>query len=145
MIQQYSRLKVADNTGARVIQCIRILGRSAAEDVTDIDGNVIVPKGTMIEESHIEKINAAGVQEVKIRSVLVCATKNGVCATCYGRDLARGTPVNIGEAVGVIAVTATRRPSAAVRRRSSADSSTFAIVSPWATTSSGWSPRLVAR
>ena len=68
----------------------RILGRTAGEDVVDADGQVIVSKGTMIEESHIDQINAAGIQEVKIRSVLVCETKNGVCATCYGRDLARG-------------------------------------------------------
>ncbi|WP_332690397.1 DNA-directed RNA polymerase subunit beta' [Bosea sp. (in: a-proteobacteria)] len=96
---------------------IRILGRSAAEDVTDIDGNVLVPKGTMIEESHIEKINAAGVQEVKIRSVLTCATKNGVCATCYGRDLARGTPVNMGEAVGVIAAQSIGEPGTQLTMR----------------------------
>jgi DNA-directed RNA polymerase subunit beta' len=96
---------------------VRILGRSAAEDVTDIDGNVIVPKGTMIEESHIEKINAAGVQEVKIRSVLTCETKNGVCATCYGRDLARGTPVNMGEAVGVIAAQSIGEPGTQLTMR----------------------------
>ncbi|MCZ8036150.1 MULTISPECIES: DNA-directed RNA polymerase subunit beta' [Alphaproteobacteria] len=96
---------------------IRILGRSAAEDVTDIDGNILVPKGTMIEESHIEKINAAGVQEVKIRSVLTCATKNGVCATCYGRDLARGTPVNMGEAVGVIAAQSIGEPGTQLTMR----------------------------
>lgn len=96
---------------------IRILGRSAAEDVTDIDGKVLVPKGTMIEESHIEAINAAGVQEVKIRSVLTCATKNGVCATCYGRDLARGTPVNMGEAVGVIAAQSIGEPGTQLTMR----------------------------
>ena len=96
---------------------IRILGRSAAEDVTDIDGNVLVAKGTMIEESHIEKINAAGVQEVKIRSVLTCETKNGVCATCYGRDLARGTPVNMGEAVGVIAAQSIGEPGTQLTMR----------------------------
>ena len=70
----------------------RILGRSTAEDLVDADGAMIVPAGTMIEERHIEAITAAGIQEVKIRSVLVCESKNGVCATCYGRDLARGTP-----------------------------------------------------
>lgn len=96
---------------------IRILGRSAAEDVTDIDGNVLVAKGTMIEESHIEKINAAGIQEVKIRSVLTCETKNGVCATCYGRDLARGTPVNMGEAVGVIAAQSIGEPGTQLTMR----------------------------
>ena len=96
---------------------IRILGRSAAEDVTDIDGKVLVPKGTMIEESHIEAINAAGIQEVKIRSVLTCETKNGVCATCYGRDLARGTPVNMGEAVGVIAAQSIGEPGTQLTMR----------------------------
>ena len=71
----------------------------------------------MIDESHIEKINAAGVQEVKIRSVLTCETKNGVCATCYGRDLARGTPVNMGEAVGVIAAQSIGEPGTQLTMR----------------------------
>ncbi len=96
---------------------VRILGRSAAENVVDIDGNIIVAAGTMIEESDIEKINAAGVQEVKIRSVLTCETKNGVCATCYGRDLARGTPVNMGEAVGVIAAQSIGEPGTQLTMR----------------------------
>jgi len=96
---------------------VRILGRSAAEDLVDVDGNVVVAKGTMIEESDIEKINAAGIQEVKIRSVLTCETKNGVCATCYGRDLARGTPVNMGEAVGVIAAQSIGEPGTQLTMR----------------------------
>jgi len=95
----------------------RILGRTAGEDVVDADGQVIVSKGTMIEESHIDQINAAGIQEVKIRSVLVCETKNGVCATCYGRDLARGTPVNMGEAVGVIAAQSIGEPGTQLTMR----------------------------
>jgi DNA-directed RNA polymerase subunit beta' len=95
----------------------RILGRSTAEDLVALDGKVIVPAGTMIEESHIEAITAAGIQEVKIRSVLVCASKNGVCATCYGRDLARGTPVNQGEAVGVIAAQSIGEPGTQLTMR----------------------------
>jgi DNA-directed RNA polymerase subunit beta' len=95
----------------------RILGRTAGEDVVDADGEIIVPKGTMIEESHMQQINAAGIQEVKIRSVLVCETKNGVCATCYGRDLARGTPVNMGEAVGVIAAQSIGEPGTQLTMR----------------------------
>src|SRR3954451_16139839 len=95
----------------------RILGRATAEDIVDADGEIIVPKGTMIEERHIEAINAAGVQEVKIRSVLVCEAKNGVCATCYGRDLARGTPVNHGEAVGVIAAQSIGEPGTQLTMR----------------------------
>ena len=95
----------------------RILGRSAAEDVKTPDGKIIIPAGTMIEEWHIEPITAAGVQEVKIRSVLTCETKNGVCATCYGRDLARGTPVNMGEAVGVIAAQSIGEPGTQLTMR----------------------------
>ena len=95
----------------------RILGRSTAEDLVDADGTVIVPAGTMIEEQHIEAITAAGIQEVKIRSVLVCESKNGVCATCYGRDLARGTPVNMGEAVGVIAAQSIGEPGTQLTMR----------------------------
>ncbi|WP_210484428.1 DNA-directed RNA polymerase subunit beta' [Microvirga antarctica] len=95
----------------------RILGRSTAEDLVNIDGEVIVAKGTMIEEKDLEAITAAGIQEVKIRSVLVCESKNGVCATCYGRDLARGTPVNHGEAVGVIAAQSIGEPGTQLTMR----------------------------
>ncbi|WP_297300451.1 DNA-directed RNA polymerase subunit beta', partial [uncultured Methylovirgula sp.] len=95
----------------------RILGRTAAEDLKTLDGEIIVPAGTMIEEWHMDKINAAGIQEVKIRSVLVCEAKNGVCATCYGRDLARGTPVNMGEAVGVIAAQSIGEPGTQLTMR----------------------------
>ncbi|MGI6244784.1 MAG: DNA-directed RNA polymerase subunit beta' [Pseudochelatococcus sp.] len=95
----------------------RILGRTAAEDVVDAEGNVIVPTGVMIEEKDIPAINAAGVQQVKIRSVLTCESRNGVCATCYGRDLARGTPVNHGEAVGVIAAQSIGEPGTQLTMR----------------------------
>ena len=95
----------------------RILGRTAAEDLVDQDDKIIVAKGTMIEEHHIEAINAAGIQEVKIRSVLTCEAPNGVCGTCYGRDLARGTPVNIGEAVGVIAAQSIGEPGTQLTMR----------------------------
>src|SRR4029078_9628482 len=95
----------------------RILGRTAAEDLVDQAGGVIVPKGTMIEEWHIEPITAAGIPEVKIRSVLTCETANGVCGTCYGRDLARGTPVNMGEAVGVIAAQSIGEPGTQLTMR----------------------------
>jgi DNA-directed RNA polymerase subunit beta' len=95
----------------------RILGRTAAEDLKSLDGEIIVHAGEMIEEWHMEQINAAGIQEVKIRSVLVCEAKNGVCATCYGRDLARGTPVNMGEAVGVIAAQSIGEPGTQLTMR----------------------------
>ncbi|MBG0809744.1 DNA-directed RNA polymerase subunit beta' [Methylosinus sp. H3A] len=95
----------------------RILGRTAAEDLRDQQGKVIVPNGEMIQEWHIEPINAAGLQEVKIRSVLTCESKNGVCGKCYGRDLARGTPVNMGEAVGVIAAQSIGEPGTQLTMR----------------------------
>jgi DNA-directed RNA polymerase subunit beta' len=96
---------------------IRILGRTAAEDLKEQDGTMIVATGEMIQEWHIDRINAAGIQEVKIRSVLTCEAKNGVCATCYGRDLARGTPVNMGEAVGVIAAQSIGEPGTQLTMR----------------------------
>jgi DNA-directed RNA polymerase subunit beta' len=96
---------------------IRILGRTAAEDLRDLDGELIVAAGEMIQESHIDRINAAGIQEVKIRSVLTCEAKNGVCGKCYGRDLARGAPVNLGEAVGVIAAQSIGEPGTQLTMR----------------------------
>ncbi|KMO41800.1 DNA-directed RNA polymerase subunit beta' [Methylobacterium aquaticum] len=95
----------------------RILGRATAEDLIAHDGSIIVAKGETIEEKHLDAITKAGIQEVKIRSVLVCATRNGVCATCYGRDLARGTPVNMGEAVGVIAAQSIGEPGTQLTMR----------------------------
>ncbi|MBS7540823.1 DNA-directed RNA polymerase subunit beta' [Ancylobacter lacus] len=96
----------------------RVLGRTAAEDVIEpATGNVIVPTGRMIEEADVERITKSGIQEIKIRSVLTCEAKNGVCGTCYGRDLARGTPVNMGEAVGVIAAQSIGEPGTQLTMR----------------------------
>src|SRR5690348_5725951 len=97
----------------------RILGRTTAEDVLDPANhkNVIVPQGTLLGEVEVEAIKAAGVQELRIRSVLTCETTGGVCAKCYGRDLARGTPVNMGEAVGVIAAQSIGEPGTQLTMR----------------------------
>jgi DNA-directed RNA polymerase subunit beta' len=95
----------------------RILGRIAAETLVDPDGKAIVPAGRMIVEEDMPAIAAAGIQEVKIRSVLTCEAPNGVCGACYGRDLARGTPVNIGEAVGVIAAQSIGEPGTQLTMR----------------------------
>src|SRR5581483_7005848 len=96
----------------------RILGRTTAEEVRDPSSNeVLVPSGTLLEEQHVDKLVTAGVQEVKIRSVLTCETGNGVCGACYGRDLARGTPVNMGEAVGVIAAQSIGEPGTQLTMR----------------------------
>jgi DNA-directed RNA polymerase subunit beta' len=96
----------------------RILGRTTAEDVRDPTSNeVLVPNATLLEEPQVERLVTAGVQEVRIRSVLTCDTVNGVCAKCYGRDLARGTPVNMGEAVGVIAAQSIGEPGTQLTMR----------------------------
>ena len=82
----------------------RILGRVTLEDTVDpLTGEVLVAANTELDEALVMKIEDAGIEEVVIRSVLTCATRRGVCAKCYGRDLARGYKVNIGEAVGIIA------------------------------------------
>jgi DNA-directed RNA polymerase subunit beta' len=96
----------------------RILGRTASEDVLDpISNQVLVPRNTLIEETEAERIEKAGVEVMKIRSVLTCESQIGVCARCYGRDLARGTPVNIGEAVGVIAAQSIGEPGTQLTMR----------------------------
>jgi DNA-directed RNA polymerase subunit beta' len=95
----------------------RILGRTLAEDIADKDGNIIVASGTLLDEPTTAKIEAAGVQAARIRSPLICEAEQGVCATCYGRDLARGTPVNIGEAVGVIAAQSIGEPGTQLTMR----------------------------
>ncbi|CUU17530.1 DNAdirected RNA polymerase beta subunit EC 2776 CDS [Bradyrhizobium sp.] len=95
----------------------RILGRTACEDVRDSSGKVIIKRGTLMEESHLDAIHQGGVQEVKIRSALTCELVNGICGMCYGRDLARGTPVNHGEAVGVIAAQSIGEPGTQLTMR----------------------------
>jgi DNA-directed RNA polymerase subunit beta' len=96
----------------------RILGRTAAEDIRDPSSTaIIVKRGALIEEAQVDAVMTAGVQEIRIRSVLTCETTNGVCAKCYGRDLARGTPVNHGEAVGVIAAQSIGEPGTQLTMR----------------------------
>ena len=96
----------------------RILGRTAADDILHpTSGDVIVPKGDMIVEEHCAAIEEAEVETVRIRSVLTCEQKDGVCGKCYGRDLARGTTVNIGEAVGVIAAQSIGEPGTQLTMR----------------------------
>ncbi len=97
---------------------VRILGRSTAEPVSDpSSGELIVPPDTYLDEVLIEQIDNAGVQSVKVRSSLTCEAKIGICAACYGRDLARGTQVNIGEAVGVIAAQSIGEPGTQLTMR----------------------------
>jgi DNA-directed RNA polymerase subunit beta' len=96
----------------------RILGRTTAEDVRDPNSNeILAPNGSLLSEADVDRLVTAGVQEIKIRSVLTCETQPGVCAKCYGRDLARGTPVNMGEAVGVIAAQSIGEPGTQLTMR----------------------------
>ncbi len=96
----------------------RVLGRTALDPILHpATGEVIVEAGRMIEEKDVEIIEKAGIQSIRIRSALTCETRNGVCAKCYGRDLARGTPVNQGEAVGVIAAQSIGEPGTQLTMR----------------------------
>lgn len=95
----------------------RIIGRIAAEDIVDSEGNVIVRRNEMINEEEAERIEKAGITRVKIRSPLTCRSRHGVCRMCYGRDLATGELVNIGEAVGIIAAQAIGEPGTQLTMR----------------------------
>ncbi len=106
--------------GGNVIVSIgeRILGRTIMDDIVHPEtGEVLVNKGKLIDENDVDLVEKAGVEQAKIRSVLTCECKNGICAACYGRDLARGTPVNIGEAVGVIAAQSIGEPGTQLTMR----------------------------
>ncbi len=96
----------------------RILGRTAAVDVVEPGtGKIVAPAGAFLDEDLVVLIEKAGVQAVKVRSVLTCETRTGVCGACYGRDLARNTQVNIGEAVGVIAAQSIGEPGTQLTMR----------------------------
>ncbi len=96
----------------------RVLGRTAAENVKHPStGKTIIKGGELLEEEQVELLENARVQEIKIRSALTCETRNGICGKCYGRDLARGTPVNLGEAVGVIAAQSIGEPGTQLTMR----------------------------
>jgi DNA-directed RNA polymerase subunit beta' len=106
--------------GGEVIESLRdrILGRTAVDDVIHPENrSVIVSAGNILDEDTIEELEAAGVDEVKVRTALTCATRFGLCAKCYGRDLGRGGLVNIGEAVGVIAAQSIGEPGTQLTMR----------------------------
>ncbi|MEQ9258211.1 MAG: DNA-directed RNA polymerase subunit beta' [Roseovarius sp.] len=96
----------------------RVLGRVAAEDIADpATGEVLVANGQLIDERMADAIDVAAVQTARIRSPLTCEADDGVCAMCYGRDLARGTMVNTGEAVGIIAAQSIGEPGTQLTMR----------------------------
>jgi len=106
--------------GGEVIESLRdrILGRSTAEEVLHPETRqVLIPAGTLLDEDMLDELEAAGVDEVKVRTALTCETRYGICAKCYGRDLGRGGLVNIGEAVGVIAAQSIGEPGTQLTMR----------------------------
>ena len=106
--------------GGEIIERLgdRILGRVVLEDIVDpYTGEVLCPANEEITEEHVKIIDNAGIDRVKIRSVLACETRRGICSLCYGRDLARGHMVNIGEAVGVIAAQSIGEPGTQLTMR----------------------------
>jgi DNA-directed RNA polymerase subunit beta' len=106
--------------GGEIIEHIgdRILGRVALDDILDpVTGEVLVPANEEIDETLVARIEDAGLEKVKIRSVLTCQSRRGICAKCYGRDLARGHLVNLGEAVGVIAAQSIGEPGTQLTMR----------------------------
>ncbi|WP_294796775.1 DNA-directed RNA polymerase subunit beta' [uncultured Fenollaria sp.] len=96
----------------------RLIGRYAFEDIVNPkDGSIIVKKDELIDEKTAHFIQEIGIEEVKVRSVLTCQTKHGVCAKCYGRNLATGNIVNIGESVGIIAAQSIGEPGTQLTMR----------------------------
>ncbi|MBJ6138785.1 DNA-directed RNA polymerase subunit beta' [Marinobacter litoralis] len=97
----------------------RVLGRVTARDVftpTDKE-NAVVEAGTLLDEKTVELVERAGVDEIWVRSAITCETRHGICSMCYGRDLARGHQVNVGEAVGVIAAQSIGEPGTQLTMR----------------------------
>jgi DNA-directed RNA polymerase subunit beta' len=110
--------EVSDGGDVIVNLSDRIVGRCLAIDVNDpVSGDLIFEAGTYLDEVKAEAIEKAAVSTVKVRSALTCETKNGCCVKCYGRDLARGTVVNMGEAVGVIAAQSIGEPGTQLTMR----------------------------
>jgi DNA-directed RNA polymerase subunit beta' len=106
--------------GGEVIEPLgeRVLGRVALDDIRDpYTDDVIVPAGNEITEELVEKIEDSGLEKITMRSVLTCKSKHGTCIKCYGRDLARGHLVNIGEAIGVIAAQSIGEPGTQLTMR----------------------------
>ena len=105
--------------GGDIIESLRdrVLGRVTNEDVTAVDGTVIIPKGTVIDETLANLVDTSGVDHVDVRSPMTCDTRFGICQTCYGRDLARGHLVNMGEAVGVMAAQSIGEPGTQLTMR----------------------------
>jgi DNA-directed RNA polymerase subunit beta' len=109
---------VLDGANTIVSLAERIVGRVVVEDIVSPQtGDVLLARDTMVTENQVEAVVEAGIDEVSIRSVLTCESANGICASCYGRDMARGTLVSVGEAVGVIAAQSIGEPGTQLTMR----------------------------
>jgi len=96
----------------------RVLGRNTAEDVLRPGSDeVVAPRDTLLDEAWVDKLEAMGVDQLRVRSPITCENRYGVCAACYGRDLARGHVINIGEAIGVIAAQSIGEPGTQLTMR----------------------------
>jgi DNA-directed RNA polymerase subunit beta' len=96
----------------------RVLGRVTAEDLfTPGADEVVVPAGTLLDETWVDRLESLGIDEIRARSAITCETRFGICAACYGRDLGRGEIVNIGEAVGVVAAQSIGEPGTQLTMR----------------------------
>ena len=95
----------------------RILGRVTQDEILDENGEVAIPRGTLIGEREVDIVNRLNIDEMKVRSAVTCETRYGICAACYGRELARGHQVNKGEAVGVIAAQSIGEPGTQLTMR----------------------------
>jgi len=106
--------------GGEVIESLRdrVLGRTTVEDVIHPETReVVIKAGVLLDEDLLDDIETAGVDEVKVRTALTCATRFGLCAKCYGRDLGRGGLINVGEAVGIIAAQSIGEPGTQLTMR----------------------------
>ena len=107
------------SAGKEVIESIsdRLLGRYAAEDIVDEAGNVLVEANHLITPRRVDNIVKAGIKKAKIRTILTCKCKNGICSKCYGSNLATGEAVQVGEAVGIIAAQSIGEPGTQLTMR----------------------------
>jgi len=106
--------------GGDVVEALgeRVLGRVLAEDIQKPGGkDVLIATGTLLDEALVRLLETEGVDQIKVRSPITCETRYGVCSHCYGRDLARGRPISIGEAVGVIAAQSIGEPGTQLTMR----------------------------
>jgi len=106
--------------GGDVVEALgeRVLGRVLAEDIIKPGAaEVLIPTGTLLDEKMVRLLETEGVDQIKVRSPITCQTRYGVCSHCYGRDLARGRPISIGEAVGVIAAQSIGEPGTQLTMR----------------------------